>query len=247
MSDYDEIGSGYQVTRRADPRIAAQVRAGLGAARTVVNVGAGTGSYEPTDLEVVAVEPSDTMIAQRPETAARVVRGRAESLPFGDDEFDAAMAVLTTHHWSDWRAGVREMRRVARARVVVLTWDPMAARGFWLHEYVPRLTEFDATRFYGIEQLEQELGRCRVEVVEVPHDCQDGFLSAYWRRPWAYLDPKVRAGMSSFSLDGVDDEVREGMARLKADLDSGDWRARWGYLMELDSLDLGYRLAIADV
>ena len=220
MSDYDEIGEGYDYTRRADPRIARQLRAALGDVESVVNVGAGTGSYEPSDLEVVAVEPSVTMTDQRTGGAAKVVQAKAESLPFEDNSFDAAMAVLSTHHWSAWQVGVREMRRVASKRVVVMTWDPLAARGFWLHEYVPRLSEFDATRFYAIEQLEKELGRCRVEVVVVPHDCEDGFLGAYWRRPWAYLDPKIRRGMSSFALDGHEDEVAAGMARLKKDLDS---------------------------
>jgi SAM-dependent methyltransferase len=247
VSDYDQIGEGYDYTRRADPRIAKQIRDALGDVRTVVNVGAGTGSYEPTDLEVVAVEPSETMTQQRPGGTTKVVQARAEQLPFEDDAFDAAMAVLSTHHWSAWQAGVREMRRVAKTRVVIMTWDPMAARGFWLHEYIPSLSSFDATRFYAIEQLEKELGQCRVEVVPVPHDCQDGFLGAYWRRPWAYLDPKVRRGMSSFTIEGHDDEIFRGMQRLREDLDSGDWRARWGSLMELDSLDLGYRLAIADL
>jgi SAM-dependent methyltransferase len=247
MSDYDEIGAGYAQRRRPDPRIAAQVRAALGDVSSVVNIGAGSGSYEPTDIEVVAVEPSATMVTQREPGGARVVQAHAESLPFDDDSFDAAMAVLTTHHWSDWRAGVAEMRRVARSRVLVLTWDPTQSRGFWLHEYVPYLSECDATRFCTMDQLEQSLGRCRVEVVRVPYDCTDGFLAAYWRRPRAYLDPDVRAGMSSFNLQGFDQEVRRGMARLAEDIESGTWSARWGHLLEIDALDLGYRLAVAEL
>ena len=243
MADYDAIGEGYARVRNPDPRIADQIRRALGDARSVVNVGAGTGSYEPSDMEVVAVEPSARMIAQRPAGSARVVQARAEQLPFPDESFDAALAVLTVHHWDDWRAGVAEMKRLARHRVVVLTWDPEAAAQFWLNEYLPEMARVDADRFVPFDVFRAEMGRCRVVPVSIPHDCTDGFFAAYWRRPRAYLSAEVRSGISSFSLD-VD--TTAGLARLAADLDDGQWAKRWGHLCDEDSLDVGYRLVVAD-
>jgi SAM-dependent methyltransferase len=239
---YDRLGVGYTRVRGEDPRIAAAIRAALGDARTVVNVGAGTGSYEPKDREVVAVEPSDVMIAQRPPGSAPVVRGTAEALPFPDDHFDAAMTVLSDHHWPDRAAGLREMRRVARRRAVILGFDTRALLDFWLsREYL--LTwrpEGDSTA-----DLEEHFGLARSEVVPIPHDCRDGFLSAYWRRPHAYLDPEVRAGISVFRLLPEAD-VAEAMARLRADLESGEWERRHADLFDVGELDLGYRIWIAD-
>jgi SAM-dependent methyltransferase len=238
---YDRIGTSYARTRREDPRIAARIRAALGDASTVVNVGAGTGSYEPADLDVVAVEPSATMIAQRPPGAAPCVQAGAEALPFGDGAFDAAMAVLTVHHWGDLAVGLAELRRVARDRVVVLTWDPAFARAHWLvDEYLPQFAEKDAGRFLSPEAVAAALGGARVEPVPIPHDCRDGFLGAFWRRPAAYLDPEVRAGMSVFHFPGAAD----GLGRLAADLDSGAWAERHAGLLSLDELDLGYRLVV---
>ena len=241
---YDSLGKGYTAVRREDPRIAARIRAALGDARTVVNVGAGAGAYEPRDLDVVAVEPSEVMIAQRPEGAAPVVRARAEALPFEDGSFDAAMGVLTDHHWDDHERGLAELRRVAR-RVVLFTWDPATIRDMWVvNEYFPC---FDALvpEDYRLEHTVERLGGARIEVVPIPHDCLDGFFHAYWRRPHAYLDPQVRAGISVFAQMDASC-VEKGIARLAADLDSGEWERRHADLLGLDELDGGYRLLVHD-
>jgi SAM-dependent methyltransferase len=238
---YDRIGTSYSATRRADGRIAAAIHAALGDARTVVNVGAGTGNYEPLDRELTAVEPSETMIAQRPRGAARVVRAHAEALPFADASFDAAMSVLSDHHWSDRRAGLRELRRVGR-RAVVFTWDPASVDAGWLvRDY---LAGFRALPGMALEEIASCLGGARVEPVAIPHDCADGFLHAFWRRPEAYLDARVRDGISVFSrLDPAD--VDEAIGRLARDLRTGAWRRRNADLLDLPELDLGYRLLVA--
>ena len=207
-------------------------------------MGAGAGSYEPADLEVVAVEPSETMIAQRPEGAAPVVRAFAEELPFEDGSFDAAMGVLTDHHWSDHARGLAEMRRVAR-RVVLFTWDPATVHDMWIvRDYLtsdPDLIPND----YRFAHTLARLGDARAEPVPIPHDCRDGFFHAYWRRPAAYLDPRIRAGISVFAqLD--DAAVEEGIARLRRDLESGEWHRRNADLLELEEVDAGYRLIVSD-
>jgi len=237
---YDTLGKGYTTRRRPDPRIASAIVEALGDAASVLNVGAGAGSYEPPDRNTFALEPSAVMIAQRPALAAPVVRGRAEELPFATGAVDAAMAILTLHHWDDWRAGVRELKRVARERVVVLTWDP-AAPAFWLAEYLSGILDFDRAIFPLIDDLCTELGRARVFPVEVPHDCSDGFLGAYWRRPEAYLDPRVRASISTFARIG--DSSAE-LARLASELESGAWEEKYGALRRRSSLDTGYRLVV---
>lgn len=241
MPDYDTIGVDYANLRRADPRIEGQIHAALGGARTIVNVGAGAGNYEPADRELVAIEPSAAMIAQRPRNAAPAMLGEAEQLPFADDSFDAAMAILTVHHWTDRAKGLAEMRRVARGPVVLLTFDP-AHRGGWLTDYLPELALLDAAQMPRIEDYAGWLGPVEVMPVPVPHDCSDGFLYAYWRRPRAYLDPQIRAGMSSFwRISGVNDAL----ARLAADLDSGAWAERYGDLLSRENLDVGYRLVVS--
>ncbi len=240
---YDAIGRSYTATRATDPRIAARIRAALGDARTVINVGAGTGSYEPADREVVAVEPSAVMRAQRAAGAAPAIDGRAEALPFDDGGFDAALAVLTLHHWADWRAGCAELRRVARDRVVVLSWDPTYVDRLWLGpEYFPGVTDAQVVEFPSLADQAAALD-ARVEVVPVPWDCADGFFSAFWRRPEAYLEPAVRAGIST--LAELDPAVLEpGLTRLRADLEDGAWARRHADLLELSELDLGYRLLV---
>jgi SAM-dependent methyltransferase len=244
---YDRIGSRYATTRRPDPRIAAAIAAALGDARTVVNVGAGAGAYEPADRTVVAVEPSWTMIAQRPPRAAPCTQGAAEQLPFRDRSLDASLGVLTTHHWADRAAGLGELRRVARRRVVLLTWDPDGSGDFWLTaEYLPEIMDLDRPRFPPVATLEGSLGPTRIIPVAVPHDCQDGFLGAFWRRPEAYLDPDVRNGISAFA-QMAPEHVRRGLARLADDLRSGRWEARHGALRGRDSLDVGYRLVVAEL
>jgi SAM-dependent methyltransferase len=229
--------------RREDLRIAARIRAALGEARTILNVGAGAGAYKPADLDVTAVEPSAVMRAQRPPGAAPVVDASAEALPFPDGAFDAAMAVLTDHHWSDQARGLAEMRRVARRRVL-FTWEGDTALDSWIvRDYFPGFACF-SREARALDRMLEQLGGGRIEVVPIPHDCVDGFFHAYWRRPEAYLDAVVRAGISVFSLLPPG-EVEEGVARLAADLDSGEWYRRNADLLGLEELDLGYRLVVA--
>lgn len=238
---YDTIGVDYANLRRPDPRIAAQLHAALGDAQSVLNVGAGTGSYEPTDRDVTALEPSAEMIAQRLSGSAPAVLGNAELLPFADDSFDAAMAVLTIHHWTNQAKGLAEMRRVARKRVVLLSFDP-AFRGAWQMEYWPQLVTLDHGQMPPLSFYGEQLGKVEIEPVPVPHDCSDGFLYAYWRRPEAYLDPRIRRGSSSFwKLDGL----VEGFERLGSDLASGAWAERNQALLNRESADMGYRLIVA--
>jgi SAM-dependent methyltransferase len=241
---YERIGSGYAQARREDPRVAAHVRDGLGDARSVVNVGAGTGNYEPPDLAVVAVEPSGVMIAQRTGRPAPVVQGVAEALPFPSGSFDAALAFLTVHHWSDLARGMAELRRVARRQVVFL-FEPSVTAGFWAIDYFPEAMDTPTEREApGVDVLRGFLEVREVRTVPVPIDCTDGFGAAYWGRPEAYLDPDVQAGMSWLAV--LPAEVRaRGTARLAADLDSGAWDVRLGQLRSLTELDAGYRLVIA--
>jgi SAM-dependent methyltransferase len=243
---YDTLGVGYAAVRREDPRLAARIRAALGDARSVLNVGAGAGSYEPSDLDVTAVEPSAVMRAQRPAAAAPVVDGRAEQLPFEDDSFDAAMAILSDHHWDDHTRGLAELRRVARRRVVLFSAQPQLVAESWLvRDYLHGFAGL-VTPGYSLERTLETLGGGRLEPVPIPHDCRDGFLHAYWRRPHAYLDARVRAGISVFALlDPA--EVDQMVATLAADLDSGEWERRNRDLLELDELDLGYRLVVAEL
>lgn len=243
----DRYGSTYAARRRPDPRLAALLSDALGDAASVVNVGAGSGSYEPEDRVVVAVEPSQVMRRQRGPTAAPVVDAVAEALPIVDDAVDAALAVLTVHHWSDRERGLGEMCRVARRRVVVLTWDPRPAEGHWLKsEYLPHIRDRDVGVFPTLEVLAAALGgRTSIRRWNVPADCIDGFLGAYWARPEAYLDPAVRAGISSFAGDPPG-RYADGLARLAADLDSGAWDRRWGHLSQARDLDVGYRVLTAE-
>ena len=240
---YDVIGRTYTRTRATDPRIAAAIWEALGDARTVVNVGAGTGNYEPPDREVTAVEPSAVMIAQRPPGAAPAVQASAEELPFEDGSFDAAMAVLTIHHWTDWRRGIEELRRVAR-RVVVFTWDPTFVRRLWITaEYFPFVADEEAT-FPSLADQVGAVRATRVTMVPIPHDCEDGFYGAYWQRPEAYLDPEVRAGVSVLASRSPE-ELAPGLAQLEEDLRTGAWAERHADLLEREALDLGYRLLVA--
>ena len=240
---YDTIGRGYAEIRKPDPRIASAISSGLGDAHSVVNVGAGTGAYEPSDRAVVAVEPSTTMIAQRTAGAAPVVRATAMALPFKNDSFDAALAVLTMHHWPDKARGLAELRRVARRRVVVLTWDP-ASPPFWLTHYFPELLYLDRPLFPSVRDFERALGTVSVATIPIPHDCSDGFLGAHWRRPSTYLDARVRGAISTFAkLPDVESRLR----RLRADLASGEWQRKYGDLLDKTELDLGYQLIVAHV
>jgi SAM-dependent methyltransferase len=243
---YDRIGFGYSRHRRADPRIAARIDAALGDARSVLNVGAGTGSYEPPDREVTAVEPSAEMIAQGPAGAAPVVQASAESLPFDDDSFDAAMAIITVHHWADLPVGLAEVVRVVRRRVVILTFDPVPLAGLWLGDYFPRALEIHADAMPPIEDLARMLPNASVEPVPVPRDCEDGFFCAIWDRPELHLDPAVRNASSVWHLMEPG-EIERGLAALEADLQSGRWDERHGRLREKPGLDVGLRLIVSEL
>jgi SAM-dependent methyltransferase len=244
---------GYTAHRQPDPRLTSAIWASLGDACTVLNVGAGTGAYEPHDRQVLAVEPSQVMIAQRPPGSAPVIRASAEALPFADASFDAIMAVFSDHHWSDRTAGLRELRRVARRRVVLFNVDPEVTARYWMTvEYLPgvlglyRATPWSWTSSVWQADLQANLGPVDLEVVPVPHDCRDGFYAAYWRRPHAYLDPGVRRNISVFA-QRPPCEVEEAIARLASDLDSGAWQERHADLLELDELDVGCRVVVASV
>ena len=248
MTTYDRTGQGYAVVRRADPRIAARVEAALGGARSVLNVGAGAGSYEPTGREVTAVEPSALMISQRPPGSAPVVQASAEDLPFEDDSFDAAMAMITVHHWADLATGIAEMKRVARDRVVILSFDPAPLEGLWFFDYFPRALEIHSDFMPPIDDLAALLGeRTTVEVVALPRRCSDGFFFALWDRPELHLDPEVRRGSSIWHV--MEPElVERGIAGLEADLESGRWDERHGHLREETAeLELGLRLLAAEL
>jgi SAM-dependent methyltransferase len=239
---YDTIGRGYPVTRRTEPRIAARIWAALGDARTVLNVGAGTGSYEPPGRDVIAVEPSAVMRAQRPPGAALCLGARAERLPFADHAFDAAMAVLSDHHWADPIAGLREMRRVAR-RVVVFQFDTADRGRFWLtRDYLPEFALL-AAGAPTLTERARAIG-ARMEPVPIPWDCADGFFAAFWRRPEAYLLPEVRRGTSVWARVGPEAE-RRAVTNLRADLQSGHWPERNADVLASHTAELGARLLVA--
>lgn len=242
---YDRIGLGYSAVRQPEPKIAARLEAALGDTKTVLNVGAGAGSYEPRHREVTAVEPSREMIAQRPPGSAPVVEGVAESLPFGEGSFDAAMAIITVHHWSDVAKGLGEMARVARRRVVVLSFDPTPAQVLWLCDYFPSALEYHAKAMPPIAELTAALPDASVETIPVPSNCADGFFIGIWDRPEMHLDPDVRRASSCWH-QMPEAEVEGGLARLRADLESGHWDERNGRLRELRELDVGLRLVSAE-
>ncbi len=243
-TEYDRIGRAYSLTRQPDPRIAAMISRALGDVRTVVNVGAGAGSYEPAHMAVIAVEPSIEMIRQRPIGSAPAVLAHAESLPFRSHSFDAALAVLTIHHWSSIPAGLTELRRVATDRIVILTCDPACEDRFWLvSHYLPEIIDLDRGHLPALGQLQEWLGDLEIRDVPIPYDCRDGFLGAFWQKPEAYLDPAVRRGISAFAKL-PSDAVDTGLARLLDDLRSGYWDELFGHLRMQNNADLGYRLVI---
>ncbi len=238
---YDQIGTGYSALRKSDPRLYAQIHKELGPAKTVLNVGAGTGSYEPIDKHVVSLEPSGKMIEQRLNSKAKIVQGQAEYLPFRDASFDASMAILTIHHWANKARGLAEIRRVTRGPVVILTFDP-DFQAAWLNAYFPELIALDNKIMPKIDEYKQAFECVTVHTVRVPHDCVDGFMHAYWRRPEAYLDPIILAAMSPFQMIA---QKEEGLRKLKEDLESGAWHEKYQQVVELDDYDAGYRLIIS--
>jgi SAM-dependent methyltransferase len=239
---YDRIGVGYSEHRRADPRIAARIEEALGDARSVLNVGAGTGSYEPADREVTAVEPSTEMIAQRPPGAAPSIQASAESLPFDDGTFDAALAVLTAHHWADLNAGLSEMRRVARQRVVIVTFDSEALEDLWITaDYFPEMLGLKRPSGASSRDLLEKLRGATCCPIPVPKNCTDHFFAALWARPELLLDDEIVRPMWVWQSIS-EGSRRVGRQRLAADLESGAWDERYGNLRELDELDVGLRL-----
>jgi SAM-dependent methyltransferase len=243
--DYERHGGTYGLHRRADPRIAARIHAALGDARTVLNVGAGTGSYEPRDRWLLAVEPSATMRAQRPVGAAPAIDARAEALPLDDVAVDAAMACVTIHHWEPPWAGLAELRRVSRGPVVIFTFE-LDGLPAWQREFLHEGLVMEQPRFPAIEDIASALGgRTRVERIPTPGDCIDGFFEAFWRRPEALLDPAIRSAQSMWRLlgHGVEDRI---VKRLGSALESGAWDAEYGHLRGQDSFDGALRLVISE-
>ena len=239
---YDVLGRSYARVRRADPRLEQAIWRALGDARTVLNVGAGTGSYEPRDRWVLAVEPSEVMIAQRPPDAAPVITAHVEQLPLADRSVDAAMAILTLHHWQDLRAGLTELRRVVRDRIVIVTIDVRQLAQLWIvRDYLPELLGQHMAKFPSIDELCRLLAGSEVAVLPVPRDCTDGFMAALWARPEAYLDPATRAGTSPW-YELPDHVADRALERLAADLRSGAWHTRYASLLGLPALDVGLRL-----
>lgn len=239
---YDVLGRGYARVRRPDPRLEQAIWWALGDARTVLNVGAGTGSYEPRDRWVLAVEPSEVMVAQRPPGSAPVIAAHVEQLPLADRSVDAAMAILTVHHWQDLRAGLAELQRVTRERIVIVTMDVQQLAQLWIvRDYLPELLGQHMAKFPSIDDLCGLLAAPEVEVLPVPHDCTDGFMAALWARPEAYLDPATRAATSPW-YDLPDRVVDRALERLGADLRSGAWHRRYAGLLGLPELDVGLRL-----
>ncbi len=244
---YNGIGVDYAATRRPDPRLAELIRAQIVGLESVLNVGAGAGSYEQDNKILVALEPSWKMISQRPAGAAPCVCGAAENLPFPDNSFDGGLALLTLHHWRDIGRGLSELKRVVAKRLVIHTWDPEATEYYWLiDDYIPELLAFDTARFPKIEGLTAGFRSAQVIEVPIPHDCTDGFQGAYWRRPEAYFDARVKRGISSFQQISQM-ALAKGLARLRADLDSGLWRKRYAGLLDKETIDLGYRLIVAEI
>jgi SAM-dependent methyltransferase len=246
MTLYDGIGHNYAQFRRPDRRIGSAIEAALGDATSVVNIGAGAGSYEPLDRTVIAVEPSEIMIRQRPPGAAPCLQGSAEALPLETKSVDAAMAILSAHHWTDLERGFSEMARVARKRAVLFTWVPDAAP-FWLtDDYFPEMNADDRRLFPSAanlaEKLERIIGPVQMSPVLIPHDCTDTYR-AYWRRPECYLNPDIRSSMSAFAW--IDAEA--GLAKLRADLSNGRWAEHNRHLLTLDELDLGYRIVCSEI
>jgi SAM-dependent methyltransferase len=240
---YDTIGKGYAEYRKPDPRIAKQIEDALGDAQTIINIGAGTGSYEIPGRHIAAIEPSAEMRAQRAPGVLKAIEGTAESLPFPDKSFDAATAFLTTHHWSDLDKGLREMKRVARKRCVFFDQD-FSGINFWLlNDYFPEMRQTLKT-LLPLDKARAVFGELRIVPVPVPHDCTDGFMCAYWRRPEAYLDPGVRTAISFFAIA---QDVERKIEMLRRDLDDGTWMRRNGHILHETEQDFGYRLVIAEI
>lgn len=239
---YDAIGHGYEPVRRPDPRIASRITEALGDVRTVLNIGAGTGSYEPSDRWVLAVEPSMVMIQQRPQGSAPVLQASAETLTLADKTVDAAMGVLTIHHWNDLERGIQQLVRVARERIVIVTMDVPTLAELWIvKDYFPDFVGKHTDRFPSMEKLCGLLPNATAEVLPVPHDCTDCFTGAMWARPQDLLDPVIQAASSTWR-DLSPEAMNSGLSRLQHDLENGTWTQRYGHLLQNDTLDVGLRI-----
>jgi SAM-dependent methyltransferase len=244
-ADYGAIGRGYGGFRQPEPRIAALIHAALGDARHILNLGAGAGSYEPTDREVAAVEPSATMRAQRPAGLVPAIDATAENLPFPDQHFDAAMATFTIHQWTDLARGLSEMRRVTRGPAVVLTCDPALVEAFWLADYAPLVLATEARRYPPLDRVGEALGApFEIRSVPIPFDCRDGFNEAYYGRPERLLDPAARTACSAWSFVDAETAARY-VAHLQADLASGAWDRAHGHLRSQPTYDGSPRLVVS--
>lgn len=239
--NYDEISKVYGGLRVPDPRIASIILEAVRTPGNLVNIGAGLGSYEPKNCDVVAVDRSFGMLAGR-RKKGRVVQAIAENLPFASNSFDVALGILTIHHWGDWKVGLREALRVAKSRVVLLTWFCFPD-GFWLMDYIPEIATMDSHLFPSAQDLSAVLGSIQISEVPIPRDCTDGMLCAYWARPERYLEPEVRKAISGFARIA---EPTAGLAKLESDLKSGVWQEKYGRNLLDDSKDYGYRLVIAE-
>ena len=245
IADYDRQAQSYSLIRKPDPRIEAVVHQALGEARSVLNVGAGTGSYEPLDRHVVAIEPSATMRSQRPAHLAPALIATADHIPFDDNSFDASMAMLTVHHWPDLEKGLGEMRRVTRGPCLVMSFDPDAHTDFWMFDYVPEMQIVEQQRYPKLNRIEAGLGgRCEVIALPVALDCTDRFQVALYGRPEAFLDEAVRRSQSAWNFleDGVEDRF---VAQLAADLRDGTWDKNYGHLRDQAFITCQLRLVVA--
>ena len=240
--NYDLLAEQYRNHRKPDSRIAARIQYHIEGAKRVLNVGSGIGSYEPDNCDLVALEPSHEMNARRKNSKAALIQGVAENIPFRDNSFDISMAILTIHHWSDVASGLKEMARVSRIRLILFTWVGYG-NDFWLENYISEIRGVDYKLFPSLKELERILGDISVETIEIPYDCCDGFMCAYWRRPEAYLDPNVRKAISTFSRIT---NIQKSLDRLQNDIYSGAWRQKHSHLLEKESLDLGYRLVVCE-
>lgn len=242
MKIYDKIGETYNRERWPDPRIEEKIHRKLLGIRSVLNIGAGTGSYEPKDKIVIGLDPSMVMLKSRLPGAAPCVMGGAEALPFKTSAFECSMVILTMHHWSDWKKGIQEALRICKYRLVIVTWDPGHA-GFWLtQDYLREIKKVDSAKFPKMEDLRAALGNISIEPVLIPGDCKDGFMGAYWQRPEAYLDESKRKSISSLALNSS----VPGLEKLRRDISSGEWEKKYGYLRNESELDIGYRLIVFD-
>lgn len=241
---YDKIGKGYSIGRREDPRIASDIFQFLIDADSILNIGAGAGSYEPSGKYLVAIEPSQKMISQRPINAAPVMQAFAESLPCSDKAFTHSMTVLSMHHWADRETAFKEIKRVTKKRFIAVTWNP-DSQPFWLTEdYFPEIHTIDASIFPSLAEMKKQFSTVDFYPLNIPTDCIDGFTAAYWARPHAYLDPLVRSSMSTFSrISGVE----SGLQKLAEDLGSGLWAKKYGYLTSREELDVGYGIAVCSI